>query len=936
MSSLTQYLTKFKISKSKKDDNDNESKITHTRIPDSVNKITGGAYCIPESELSNFYELIYNELFVKGNKEYLTESQLRDDNGCDRPLVIDFDFHYDSQISERQHDKDDVFNIICLLLEQIKQMFEFSNESNINIYVFQRLNPYLCQKRRCTKDGIHLLFGMKLDTLQQNMLREAFLANAESVLSDLPLMNSYSEVYDSGITSGTTAWQLYGCRKPGKESYKLSHYYSVDYNEKTKDFECDRPIEGNQFDILNNYNQLSVQYRNNPVYNMTSEFETLYNNRKNMGNAKKKFKTMKIRENETYQVKETMNITPIESIKNRKDLLDTLEVLHNNLNKAIDTQYGSLNCKLKETHDMTMILPEKYYNEFDSWLKVGWALFNTCNCDYMFYTWMLFSSQSDKFSYSHITEYYSDKYWQSFKQGNDCLTNQSIIYWAKNHWKNITDDNKFEEIMNTSLRNFMDLSVKTPTDFDIARVLYHFCKSRFVCTDIKNNTWWEYHNNRWNETDNGVSLSLIISTDLHKLYFDEMKIITGLLRDCDNNDDEWKGLKEKLSGLTQITIRLKEMNKKDKLMKASKELFYDKYFYSKIDENPKLLGVKNGIIDFQENCFREGKSTDYVTKNTKVNYIPLEQLKSSLVDEINNFMSLLFPKPELCDYMWDMLSSCLIGNNNNQTFHIFTGSGSNGKSLLMKLMNHVLGEYHGVVPIGIVCEKRPNIGSVSPEIMQLKGTRLAVINEPSKGQRLNEGPMKALTGGDPIQGRSLFKNTVTYTPQFKLAVCTNVLFDINATDNGTWRRIKVVPYLSTFCDNPDPNADFEFQVDYNLEDRMLKHWVEPFLSMLVQRAFKNGGIIKQKCSIVDSKSQEYRNNQDHIVNFINEKIIADPGEKVKRGELGREFEEWYKVNYGRKDRPKMKELYDMMDKKFGKYVNLGWPNIRIIYEDQDE
>ena len=129
---------------------------------------------------------------------------------------------------------------------------------------------------------------------------------------------------------------------------------------------------------------------------------------------------------------------------------------------------------------------------------------------------MLFSSQSDKFNYNDITTYYGDKYWQSFKQGNDCLTNQSIIYWAKNHWKNVTENNKFDEIMNTSLRYFMDQSVKTPTDFDIARVLYHFCKSKFVCTDIKNNTWWEYTNNRWNETDNGVSLSLIISTDMHK------------------------------------------------------------------------------------------------------------------------------------------------------------------------------------------------------------------------------------------------------------------------------------------------------------------------------------------------------------------------------------------------------------------------------------
>ena len=161
------------------------------------------------------------------------------------------------------------------------------------------------------------------------------------------------------------------------------------------------------------------------------------------------------------------------------------------------------------------------------------------------------------------------------------------------------------------------------------------------------------------------------------------------------------------------------------------------------------------------------------------------------------------------------------------------------------------------------------------------------------------------------------------------------MFDISATDNGTWRRIKVVPYLSTFCENPNPEAEFEFPVDYNLEEKMLNSWVEPFLSLLVERAFNTKGLITHKCSIVDSKSQEYRNNQDHIENFISEKIISEPGEKVKKGELGREFEEWYKINYGRKDRPKMKELYDMMDKKFGRYVNQGWSNIKIAYDEQE-
>ena len=53
------------------------------------------------------------------------------------------------------------------------------------------------------------------------------------------------------------------------------------------------------------------------------------------------------------------------------------------------------------------------------------------------------------------------------------------------------------------------------------------------------------------------------------------------------------------------------------------------------------------------------------------------------------FMEQLFPIKELNKYMWDHLASSLIGENVNQYFNIYRGSGSNGKSLLVDLMTIV-------------------------------------------------------------------------------------------------------------------------------------------------------------------------------------------------------------------------------------------------------
>ena len=58
----------------------------------------------------------------------------------------------------------------------------------------------------------------------------------------------------------------------------------------------------------------------------------------------------------------------------------------------------------------------------------------------------------------------------------------------------------------------------------------------------------------------------------------------------------------------------------------------------------------------------------------------------------------------------------------NQTFNIYTGTGSNGKSKLIELMALVLGEYKGTVPISLVTQKRNSIGGASPEVYNLIGT----------------------------------------------------------------------------------------------------------------------------------------------------------------------------------------------------------------------
>ena len=393
--------------------------------------------------------------------------------------------------------------------------------------------------------------------------------------------------------------------------------------------------------------------------------------------------------------------------------------------------------------------------------------------------------------------------------------------------------------------------------------------------------------------------------------------------------------KNRSSKILGICQRLGKTTDKKNIMTEAKELFYDGSFLSKLDTNPYLLCFTNGVIDFKNKEFRKGQPEDNISMCTNINYTPLTPaIHQPIIDEINDFMRKLFPEPSLCEYMWDHLASTLSGTSVNQTFNMYIGAGQNGKSVLVDLMSKVLGEYKGDVPLTLVTDKRGKVGGLAPEIVQLKGIRYAVMQEPSKGDVINEGIMKQLTSGkDPIQGRAPYMpETISFLPQFSLVVTCNTLMGVKANDHGTWRRIRACPFKSLFTENPvegDKEKPYQFKLDKYIDEKF-DDWKEVFAAMLVARAFATNGIVKD-CDIVMAKSNEYRQSQDYISEFVNDRVVRDVIGKIKKMELNNEFSIWHMANYGGKG-PSPKDLHEFMDKEFGRQQNSTWSGVKIRYE----
>jgi P4 family phage/plasmid primase-like protien len=894
------------------------SVISHTRIGDKDANIYCGAFVIPKEKLQTFYELYYDNVFVKGRKEYLTEKQLESGG----PLAVDFDFRYDFSVTTRQHTKEHVQDMVLLYLDELKQYFIFEENKPFDVFIFEKPNVNRAEKLGLTKDGIHMLIGIQVDHVIQMMIRDKMIEKLAEIW-DLPLTNDFDTVLDDGISKGHTNWQLFGSRKPNNEAYALSQHWVISYDKSDGEFMMDERRAAD-FNMKEDFKKLSVQYSENPKFEINPKAMPQYTKRLES-------KSQKVRKQKkaaggalNFMIEEEqMNVT---SITNAESLEKAVTEFCQSL---LPSEYD-----LRELHEYTQILPDKYYKPGSHLLnrQVAFALKHTD--DRLFLSWIMLRSKAEDFDFAEIPGKYVE--WCKMKHKTDGITKRSIMYWAK-------QDNfeEYEKVKKNTVDYFIEETLFGQTEFDKALVLHKMFSDKYVCTSIQNKTWHVFRNHRW-EVDKGMTLRLAISRDMYNLYNKKRVEVEADYQNYEPNDEKLEHLKNKSKAIAQIMINLKKTNDKNNVMREAMELFYDKDFVKSMDTNKYLLCFNNGVIDFTEGKkhFRDGYPQDYITKSTGINYVeydPDNVEMFTISQEIQTFMEKLFPIPELCLYMWHHLASCLIGTNPNHTFNIYHGSGSNGKSILTDLMSQALGEYKGTVPITLVTEKRNAIGGTSSEVIQLKGVRYAVMQEPSKDTRINEGTMKELTAGDPVQGRALYCESEVFEPQFKLVVCTNSLFRIESNDDGTWRRIRKVDFMSKFIDEGEVHTDdtkYVFQKDKTLKERLPK-LAPVFMSMLVKMAFETNGNVKD-CPTVTSASDRYRQGQDHISAFILEMIVKTGDQKdiLKKTEATNQFKLWFEGHNNGLKMPRGQDLIDVLEKKFGRYSQPGWRGVKINYNTE--
>ncbi len=427
-------------------------------------------------------------------------------------------------------------------------------------------------------------------------------------------------------------------------------------------------------------------------------------------------------------------------------------------------------------------------------------------------------------------------------------------------------DIEFIKIFDDERINKCFLSSLNATHYDIAVIVYELCKNEFRCVSPDKDKWFEWGQHRWIEGN--TSLGFYLSDGFVK-YLGQAK---NLYNDATFISDK----STRINKIDSLIKKLKTSSFKASVISECRSIFYhyNKTFLDTLDENPDLIGFENGVLDLKTLTFRDGLPEDKISFSTKINYKPYSMGDNP---DLELFLAQILPKKENRDYVLKFLASCLSGSTRDEKFHIWTGSGGNGKSKLIELFDKCMGDYSFKFPISLITQKRQASNQASPELAATKGKRFGTFQEPSENEKINVGLMKELTGGDRITCRGLFQDQMEFKPQFKLLLCCNHLPEIPSNDGGTWRRLRVMEFTSKFVETPNPQNPNEFKVNPELATK-LNEWCEDFMGLIIEyyKSYKEDGM-KEPADVI-KYTEEYKKNCDSFKEWLDQHYVITQNE----------------------------------------------------------
>ena len=299
-----------------------------------------------------------------------------------------------------------------------------------------------------------------------------------------------------------------------------------------------------------------------------------------------------------------------------------------------------------------------------------------------------------------------------------------------------------------------------------------------------------------------------------------------------------------------------------------------------LDVDKYLLNLRNGTYDLRNDKLLSHSPEDRLTMMANVEYDPDAKCPKWI-----EFLNKIFAgDQDLIGFVQKALGYSLTGDTGEDCFFIVYGTGANGKTTFLNTIETVLGDYAAQSRAETFLSKDRD--TIPSDLARLKGRRFVVATEFPQGKVIAESLIKSLTGRDELTVRELFGKWFQYKPQFKIWLGTNHKPVVRDNSVGFWRRVKLIP--------------FEVQIPVNerirnFEDNLLEE-ASGILNWMLEgyREWKNEGL--GDTEKIREATAEYRDENDVLRDFLEERCIEDPNASISKKELYQAYVDWSTFN----------------------------------------
>lgn len=301
-----------------------------------------------------------------------------------------------------------------------------------------------------------------------------------------------------------------------------------------------------------------------------------------------------------------------------------------------------------------------------------------------------------------------------------------------------------------------------------------------------------------------------------------------------------------------------------------------------LDALPWLLNLDNGTLDLRTMELRGHDPADMLTKISPTAYDP-----SADCPMFRATLAKFLPNDEVRTFLMRHFGSALTGVITHLKLPILYGLGRNGKSTITNALAAVLGPDYCVTLDADVLTDDGSKRKTSDRlyhVASLHGMRFIIVNELEENCVLRGPQLKALVSSDKLTGRRPYEMPFSFWPSHKIVMLTNHKPRLRSTEDGTMRRLALVPFEIRI----DPDED-----DKNFGDK-LKAEASGILNMLIEgcKDWQNQGHDAPVPAAVAAATESYRHEEDVIGRFVDTCIKKVPGGFVTGKQVYESFKEF--------------------------------------------